>query len=151
ATTVSGAKKRGTEMTDSQGNRVLRMGVYGLTISAACLVMFCGQATTFAQNPKLEEKLMAVREKQQANKEKLSHYTWTETETISIKGEVKDVKTYQVQMGPDGKPQKTELSDQKAEQGGGRQGRFKQRIVEKKKEEFQEYGQQIAALAKQYT
>jgi hypothetical protein len=103
-----------------------------------------------AQNPQMEQKLMAIKTAQDANKAKLAQYTWTETETISIKGDVKDTKTYQVQM-VNGKAQKTLVNDQKASSGGGREGRAKERIVEKKTEEFEEYGQSISALAKQYT
>jgi hypothetical protein len=33
---------------------------------------------------------------QAANKQALGQYAWQETETISIKGEVKDTKVYQV-------------------------------------------------------
>ena len=102
-----------------------------------------------AQNQQMEEKLMALKQNQQVNKQKLAQYTWTETETIAIKGEAKDTKVYQVQM-INGQQQKTEVSNQQAQQGG-REGRLKERVIEKKKEEYQEYGQQIAALAKQYT
>jgi hypothetical protein len=103
-----------------------------------------------AQNQQMADKLMAIKTAQDANKAKLAQYTWTEVETISLKGEVKDTKTYQVQM-VNGKAQKTLVNDQKASSGGGREGRAKERIIEKKKEEFQEYGQSISALAKQYT
>ena len=92
---------------------------------------------------------MAIKNAQAANKQKLAQYTWTETETISVKGDVKDTKTYQVQM-VNGKPQKTLVNDQKAS-SGGREGRVKERVVDKKKAEYQEYGQAIGALAKQYT
>ena len=102
-----------------------------------------------AQNQEVFEKLMTFKENQERNKQKLAQYTWTETETIAIKGETKDTKVYQVQM-VNGQQQKTEVSNQQAQQGG-REGRVKERIIEKKKEEYQEYGQQIAALAKQYT
>ena len=102
-----------------------------------------------AQNQQMEQKLMAIKQAQDANKAKLATYTWTETETISIKGSVKDTKTYQVQM-VNGKQQKTLVNDQKAS-SGGREGRAKERVVEKKTEEYEEYGQQISALAKQYT
>jgi hypothetical protein len=102
-----------------------------------------------AQSPQMEQKLMAIKEKIAANKQNLARYTWQETETISLKGEVKDTKVYQVQMGPNG-TQKALLNNEKAG-SGGREGRFKKRIVEKKTEEFEEYGQQIGALAKQYT
>jgi hypothetical protein len=117
----------------------------GLTIVAFCLVGVCA----FAQNQQLEEKLTALKQNQANNKQKLAQYTWTETETISIKGEVKDTKVYTVQM-VNGQQQKTEVSNQAAQQGG-REGRLKEHVVQKKKEGFQEYGQQISALAKQYT
>jgi hypothetical protein len=112
------------------------------------LILLAG-TTAFAQNPQLEEKLAALKQNQAANKQKLAQYTWTETETISIKGNVKDTKVYQVQM-VNGQQQKTEVSNQQAQQGG-REGRLKEHVVEKKKGEYEEYGQQISALAKQYT
>ncbi len=102
-----------------------------------------------AQNQQMEQKLMAIKDAQAANKQKLAQYTWQETETISIKGNVKDTKVYQVQM-VNGQQQKTLVNDQKAS-SGGREGRVKEHVVEKKTEEYQEYGQSIGALAKQYT
>jgi len=53
-----------------------------------------------------------------------------------------------VQIGPDGQQQKTELNPQPAPQPSG--GRLRQHVVEKKTDEFEAYGQQIAALGKQY-
>jgi len=104
-----------------------------------------------AQSPQMEDKLMAIKQNMAANKQKLAQYSWTEVETISIKGDVKDTKTYQVRMA-NGQQQKTLVNDQKASSGGGRrEGRLKEHVVEKKTEEFQQYGQQIGALAKQYT
>jgi len=115
---------------------------------AACVLLCC--VVVSAQSPQLEEKLMAIKQNMAMNKQKLAQYTWTETETISIKGNVKDTKTYQVQM-VNGQPQKTLVDNQQASSGGGRQGRLKEHVVEKKTDEFQEYGQSIGALAKQYT
>ncbi len=115
---------------------------------AACVLLCC--VVLSAQSPQLEEKLMAIKQKMAMNKQKLGQYTWTETETISIKGNVKDTKTYQVQM-VNGQPQKTLVDNQQASSGGGRQGRLKEHVIEKKTDEFQQYGQQIGALAKQYT
>lgn len=103
-----------------------------------------------AQSPQMEEKLMAIKQNMAKNKQQLAQYTWTETETIAIKGNVKDTKTYQVQM-VNGQQQKTEINDQKAQSGGGRDGRLKQHVVEKKTDEYKAYGQSIGALAKQYT
>lgn len=102
-----------------------------------------------AQSPQMEQKLMAIKQAQTENQQKLAQYTWTETETTSIKGSVKDTKIYHVQM-ENGQQQKIEVSDQKA-QSGGDGGRMKQRMIEKKTEEYEQYGQQLSALAKQYT
>jgi hypothetical protein len=122
-----------------------------LTVIAFASITFIATLAS-AQDQQMQEKLMAIKQSQAANKQKLAQYTWQETETISLKGEVKDTKVSQVQIGPDGKQQKTLLNDQKADSGGGgRQGRLKQRVVSEKKEEYQEYGQSIGALAKQYT
>ena len=118
---------------------------FALAISAGVFAI----TPAMAQNQQMEQKLMAIKTAQDANKAKLAQYTWTETETISIKGDVKDTKTYQVQM-VNGKAQKTLVNDQKA-QSGGREGRAKERIIEKKTEEYDEYGQSISVLAKQYT
>jgi hypothetical protein len=92
---------------------------------------------------------MAIKQSMDTNKQKLAQYTWTETEAISIKGSVKDTKTFQVTM-VNGQQQKNLINDQKAS-SGGREGRVKEHVIEKKTEEYEQYGQQISALAKQYT
>ena len=127
----------------------IKIPVCVLTNAAIALVTLTGSAA-LAQNPQVEEKVAAFKQAQAVNKQKLAQYTWQENETIALKGEVKDTKLYQVQMGPGGQ-QKTEISNEPASSGGGHEGRLKKHVVEKKKAEFQEYGQQIGALAKQYT
>jgi hypothetical protein len=122
-----------------------------LVVTVALSAGACTITQAVAQTAPMEQKLTAIKQAQAANKQRLAQYTWQETEAISLKGNVKDTKVYQVRIGADGQPQKTELSDQKAQPSGGRQGRIKAHIVENKKEEYREYGQQIGALAKQYT
>ena len=119
-----------------------------LTVAFAAVVVM-NVAIAPAQDPQMLDKLMAIKAAQDANKQKLATYTWQETESIAIKGDVKDTKVYQVQIGPDEKPQKTEINNQQA-QPSGRQGRLKERAEAHAKEEYQEYGQSISALAKQY-
>lgn len=103
----------------------------------------------FAQNPELQEKVAAVKQAAAANKQALAQYQWQEQQSTSIKGNVKDTKTFQVRLGPDGKPQKEELTNL-PQSSGGRQHGLGHHIKEKKGEEYKEYGQQIAALAQQY-
>jgi hypothetical protein len=121
-----------------------------LALAVAIPAGLFATAPVAAQSPQMEQKITAIKEAQAANKQKLAQYIWTETEAIAIKGDVKDTKTYQVQM-VNGQQQKTLVNDQKASSGGGREGRLKEHIIEQKTEEYQEYGQSIGALAKQYT
>ena len=120
-----------------------------LTLTVAISAGLLSTVPAIAQNQQMEQKLMAIKQAQDANKQKLAQYTWQETETISIKGNVKDTKVYQIRM-VNGQQKKTLLNDQKAS-SGGREGRAKERIVQKETGEYEEYGQSIGALAKQYT
>jgi hypothetical protein len=122
---LTGIAKRSHENQQADGYLILPVG-----------------CSCFPQNPQLEEKLKALKQNQANNKQKLAQYTWTETETIATKGETKNTKVYQVQM-VNGQ-QKAEVSNQKAQQGG-REGRLKKRVIEKKTAEYQQYGQQRGA------
>jgi hypothetical protein len=126
----------------------LRRTAVALTVAISAGIFSITPA--IAQNQQMEQKLTAIKNAAAANKQKLAQYTWTETETVSIKGSTKDTKTYQVAMVND-KAQKTLVNDQKASSGGGREGRAKEHVIEKKTEEYEEYGQSIGALAKEYT
>lgn len=101
-----------------------------------------------AQNPELQERVSEVKQAAAANKQALAHYSWQQQQTIAIKGEVKDTKVFQVHLGADGQSQKVEMENTPVSSEGG--GRIKRHIVEKKKEEFQDYGEQIRGLAEQY-
>jgi hypothetical protein len=102
-----------------------------------------------AQNAQMQERIAAVKESAARNKQALAHYSWQEQEQIAIKGDVKDMKVFQVRVGPDGKPQKVEMENL-PQSDGGRQHGLVHHVKEKKGEEYKEYGQQIAALAQQY-
>jgi hypothetical protein len=101
----------------------------------------------------LQERVGQLKESQAKNKQSLATYSWQEQDTISLKGEVKKVEKFQVHNGPDGKAVKTPLDAPAAAapaEKGGRGGRLKEKVVEKKKEEFADYAHQIAALAQEY-
>ena len=103
-----------------------------------------------AQNQELQQRLAEVKQSAAQNKQALAHYSWQEQQTIAIKGNVKDTKVFQVHLGPDGKPQKTEMENM-PQSSGGRQHGLGHHVKEKKGEEYKEYGQQIGDLAHQYT
>ena len=100
-----------------------------------------------AQGQELQERVAELKESMAKNKMSLAQYTWVEQINISLKGELKKQEHFQVRLGPDGKPQKTSL-DPPAEPPSG--GRLKKHIVEKKKEEYKEYAEQMKVLAQQY-
>ena len=120
---------------------------FSIVTAFAELVLFA--APTVAQNAAVQARLAEIKQASAANKEALSHYTWQESQTISIKGEVKKQQQYLVRVGPDGQQQKSEINAQPAAQPSG--GRLKQHVVAKKTAEFKDYGEQIADLARQYT
>src|SRR3981081_271990 len=142
------ARKRSWKR-DSMHNHSRQRITLTLPVAITICTMLSTSSQTLAQNPELQEKLAAIKQSSAANKQALAHYTWLEQQTISLKGDVKKTQQFQVRIGPDGQQQKTELNPQAPPQPSG--GRIKRRIVEKKTDEFEAYGQQIAALGKQYS
>lgn len=122
------------------------------TLLTLC-VMAGGAVFTYslmAQSPELQQKFSAIKEAQAQNKQELAQYTWMEQDTISLKGEVKKQEHFQVRLGPDGKPQKTSLDAPAPADASQQGGRLKRHVVEKKKEEYKDYADQIKALIQQY-
>lgn len=97
----------------------------------------------------MQQRIAEIKQATAKNKQSLMSYSWTEQDTISLKGEVKKVQHYQVRLGPDGKPQKTSL-DPPEDAAPPSGGRLKQHVVAKKKEEYKDYAESMKALAQQY-
>src|SRR5215472_10064802 len=130
----------------------LRSVLAGLALLPASFVAgpWLATETAGAQNPQIQQRLAEVKESAARNKQALAGYSWQQQETIAIKGDVKDTKVFRVRLGPDGKPVKTEMENL-PQSSGGRQHGLAHHVKEKKGEEYKEYGQQIGALAQQYT
>ena len=106
-------------------------------LSLLFVASFASACALYAQEGGLQAQIGQLKESMAKNKQAIAQYTWVETVTISLKGQQKKQQHFQVQMGPDGKPQKTSLDPAPAAQSqdsGGRGGRLRQRVVEKKKE-----------------
>ena len=103
----------------------------------------------FAQNADLQQKIADLKAGAAANKQALAQYSYLQTTTISLKGEVKKVKHDRVVTGPDGKPQKTSLDPPEAA-AAPNGGRLKQHVIAKKKEEYADYADSIKTLIAQY-
>lgn len=95
----------------------------------------------------LQQKLAAVKQSVAENQQKLHQYQWMEATQLTLKGEAKPPKTSLCQYGPDGTVQKTPVGAPPPAPSGGR---MKQRIIEKKKEEMQDYMGQVKSLLAKY-
>jgi hypothetical protein len=127
----------------------VRPSTIALSLAAGFAALVFSAAPIAAQSPALQARLAEIKQASAANKQALSHYTWQESQTISIKGEVKKQQLFLVSVSPNGQQQKSEINAQPAAEPSG--GRLKRHIVAKKTAEFKDYGEQIADLARQYT
>jgi len=106
--------------------------------------------TVFAQDPEMQQKVADLKQAMATNKQALAQYTWIEQDTISLKGEEKKEELYNVQLGPDGKPQKTPIDPSSVSDDERQRRGLRGRIIEKKTEEYKEYAESIKTLIQQY-
>ena len=128
--------------------RTLR-SAFPFTVLALLAVALPFSMAVRAQLGDMQARVTELKESSAKNKQALAKYTWTERVTISLKGQERKQERFQVRMGPDGKPIKTPI-DAPAQDQSARGGRLRQRIVEKKKEEFEDYAQSMKDLTQQY-
>ena len=114
----------------------------------AFMAILCCSAPAVAQDSDLQKRVAEMKQTAATNKQELMQYTWQEQVNTILKGEQKKQEHFRVQLGPDGKPQKTSLDPPANTEPHG--GPLKRHIVEKKKEEFKEYSDQIKELIQQY-
>jgi hypothetical protein len=115
-----------------------------LMIGAVVLAVGVG---AFAQNSDLQQRIAAVKRAMAENQQKLQQYQWIETTQITLKGDPKPPSQNLCQYGPDGQVQKTPIGPPPEQASGGR---VRERIVEKKKEEMQEYMGEVKGLLGMY-
>jgi hypothetical protein len=120
-----------------------------LAMAVAC----CASVTAVAQmgggmGADMQQKMMALQQSAQMNKQQLMQYQWTETSQLTLKGEPKPQRMFLCQYGPDGSVMKTPIGAPPPDNAGG--GRLRQRVVEKKKAEMKDYMEDVQALLKLY-
>ena len=135
-------------------NRTPVAALSGLVV-AACV------AVVAAQTPDLAAKIQKFGESAKANAGALRAYAWKQRVQVTLKGEAKPAKLYQMRYDVDGKVQKTELTSEapkkepEKEDRGRDRGRrggdaVKKQIVENKIEDAKEYAAALADLCKDY-
>ena len=121
------------------------MNRFGLACIAAHVI---GGLALGLQSPELQQKAAAAKEAAARNQQALHSYSWIAKTELSLKGEVKNTKIESCKYGPDGKVQKTELTEppepQKKQRG------LKGRVIAKKTGEMKEELEASAALVQQY-
>jgi len=126
------------------------------TMAAIFTVVMSLAMPSFAQmgggSPELQQKLQALKQAAAANKQRLHQYQWVETTTVTYKGEPKPPKQDLCRYGPDGQVQKVPIGQpqQQQQQDSGRRGRLKERVVEKKTTELEDYMQQVKSVISLY-
>ena len=117
--------------------------LYGFLTLFGCLAF---AAHTAGQD--MQQKAAAAKEAAARNQQALRAYSWITKTELSLKGEVKNTKIESCQYGPDGKVQKTELTDPPPppEKKRGLKGK----MIEKKTGEMKEELQASAALVHSY-
>ena len=123
-------------------------------LAGTLLMTLLVTATAIAQaggaNPELKQKLAALKQSAAQNQQKLHKYQWTEIQQVNFKGEDKPAENFACQYGPDGTVQKTPMDQSQPQQQEGRRGRLKERVVEKKTDEMEQYMGQVKSLLAVY-
>ena len=136
-------------------NTLKRVGalVIGVAILVAAPALVAQQPAAPASGA--PDPVAALKQSMKQGLALIRQYEWIETTIISLKGEEKARKQNRCYYGADGKVQKVSMDQAQPEQtesgrGGRRGGRVKEQVVEKKKDEMQDYMQRAAALIHRY-
>lgn len=138
-----------------------RPPIVTLLVAVAAAVAFSIPDLTLAagQDPKTADQVLAaIKQSLAASQKQIRQYEWIETTIISLKGEEKARKVQRAYYGADGKLVKVPTGDAAKEKPAepdrdrGRRGggNVKERIVENKVEDMQNYMEQATKLIQQY-
>lgn len=117
-------------------------------IGVICVALLAvGTLGLARQSPDLQQKAAAVKEAAARNQKALRAYSWIATTELSVKGEVKNTKIESCKYGPDGKVQKTELTEPPPQH---KHRGLRGRIIAKKTGEMKEELEASAKLVQSY-
>jgi hypothetical protein len=113
-----------------------RYGILKQVVLLVCCYAGLFGLTVHAQNAGLQEKMAAVKKAATENKQALSQYQWTETVQLALKGDLKPPRQFSCKYGPDGQVVKTPIGPEPEDPSDHG---LKEKIIEKKKAELQQY------------
>jgi hypothetical protein len=120
----------------------LRAGV--LATAAVLLSAVLASRAACAQSGQLQQIVEQARAQLAQNQQRLARYSWQMTQTVSVRGTVKQTTVYQVELGPNGTQLKSVLSQSSA--GTNRRFGVRHRI----EENYWQYAASVGALAQSY-
>ncbi len=118
------------------GTGSLRNGKVRAISIAAVMLAASIPAIGQAGGSDLQQKLAAVKQSVAENQQRLRQYQWVESTQMTLNGDAKPASQSMCQYGPDGTVQKTPMSPPPPPPSGGR---LKQRVIENKTNEMQQY------------
>jgi hypothetical protein len=110
------------------------------------LLMF-GAVALVVTFPSFAQDIAAVQQSMAENAQKLHQYQWIETTQLTLNGDQKPATQDSCQYGPNGQVQKTPIGPPPQQPSGGR---LKQKIIEQKKEEMQDYMGEVKSVLAMY-
>jgi hypothetical protein len=122
-----------------------RLRSTALAIAAMLLAALVTWRAGLAQSGQLQQAIQQVRAQLSQNQQRLGRYSWQMTQTVSVRGTVKQTTVYQVELGPNGTQLKSVLSQSSA---GGSDRKFG--IRHRIQENYQQYAAAVGALAQSY-
>jgi hypothetical protein len=135
---------KSTMIRDQQSIRVWILACILLCFHFGCI-------SSFAQTLSPEQIIAAFADAQTKNKAALMEYTWQRQEIILIKDRFDSQRLFQVEVGSDGRTEKTPLdlpeetsSTQKTERG------VREWVMEKRKRAVQQHARELQGLAESY-
>lgn len=134
-----------------EGRSKLKFGI--LLVAALLVTPALAQMGPGGQGPaELQQKLAALKQSAAKNKQQLHRYQWVETTQLTLKGQPKPAKSDLCSYGPNGLIQKVPIGEQQPQQQqqSGRRGKLKERVVEKKTDEMEDYMQQVKSIISLY-
>ena len=137
------------EVTAARAGRPSGRTQSALTALLLCLIVATPSASGQAGEGDKQEKIAALKQSAAQNQQKLHKYQWIETTQLTLNGNDRPGTQSACQYGPDGKVQKTPINPAPP-QDLSSGGRFKQRIIAKKKEEIKDYMGQVKTLLALY-
>jgi hypothetical protein len=108
-------------------------------------LLFLTDIMIVAQNPLIKDELAAVQQSELTNQTKLSHYTWQETQIISINGEAVDYRLYSAGVGANGQYHRNLMTE-----STGQEATLKP-PKKKRLSTYGSYAHDLCELSNQYT